>query len=206
MAAKTTSVKDDVPADANIPDNYVSHTLKTTKSLPPVTLKNFTRELNWLNVFILIVMPIVGFVLAYSTKLKWQTALWAVIYYYMTGLGEVSCWTCSRGVVSDTRFQESRRGIIDYGLIVHTMRLPLSNMRSQCLAPAPFRVPLSGGQGAIGLTIVTPTPSWTHIVLTKVCLAYLFLRLLINTLSSQRSILLPHWVDVDQAPPKARCG
>jgi stearoyl-CoA desaturase (delta-9 desaturase) len=30
-----------VPADMNIPDNYVQHTLETTKPLPPVTLQNW---------------------------------------------------------------------------------------------------------------------------------------------------------------------
>src|ERR1700722_13513463 len=76
-----------VPEDLNIPDNYVSYTLKTQKSLPPVSWSNYTSELNWLNVAILIGSPILGFVGAWFTKLRWETALFSVFYYYFTGLG-----------------------------------------------------------------------------------------------------------------------
>ena len=79
---------DHLPADANIPDNYVSYTLKHQKSLPPVTRENFLNELNWLHVGILGLSPLLGLVGAFFTPLKWQTALWSVVYYFMTGLGE----------------------------------------------------------------------------------------------------------------------
>ncbi|KAG2152664.1 uncharacterized protein EDB93DRAFT_1327608 [Suillus bovinus] len=76
-----------VPADANIPDNYVSYTLKHQKSLPPITWDNWYTELNWLHVAILAGTPVVGLVGAYYTRLQWATAIWSVVYYYMTGLG-----------------------------------------------------------------------------------------------------------------------
>jgi stearoyl-CoA desaturase (Delta-9 desaturase) len=76
-----------VPADMNIPDNYVSHTLKTQKPLPPVDWRNWYNELNWLNVAILTLVPIIGIIGACFTTLRWETALFGVFYYYVTGLG-----------------------------------------------------------------------------------------------------------------------
>ncbi|KAI6032430.1 hypothetical protein EDC04DRAFT_2500638, partial [Pisolithus marmoratus] len=52
-----------------------------------VTWDNFLNELNWLHVAILGLTPILGVVGAYLTRLRWETAVWAVVYYYMTGLG-----------------------------------------------------------------------------------------------------------------------
>jgi hypothetical protein len=80
-----------VPADVNIPDNYVSYTLKHQKSLPPITWDNWYKELNWLHVAILAGTPVVGLVGAYYTRLRWETAIWSVVYYYMTGLGKLWC-------------------------------------------------------------------------------------------------------------------
>ncbi|KZS97073.1 delta9-fatty acid desaturase [Sistotremastrum niveocremeum HHB9708] len=77
----------DPPIDINIPDNYVQHTLKSTKPLPPVTLSNFWTELNWLNVAILGITPTIALYGLFTTKLTWQTALFSVLYYYITGLG-----------------------------------------------------------------------------------------------------------------------
>lgn len=76
-----------VPADANIPDNYVSYTLKHQKSLPPISWDNWYKELNWLHVAILVGTPILGLAGSYYTRLRWETAIWSVVYYYMTGLG-----------------------------------------------------------------------------------------------------------------------
>jgi hypothetical protein len=81
---------ENVPADIDIPDNYVSHTLKTQKPLPPLDWNNWYRELNWLNVAILSATPFISFVGAYFTKLRWETAVFSIFYYYVTGLG--SCF------------------------------------------------------------------------------------------------------------------
>ena len=78
-----------IPADANIPDNYVSYTLKHQKPLPPITWDNWYNELNWLHFAILAGTPVVGLVGAYYTPLRWETAVWSVVYYYMTGLGKL---------------------------------------------------------------------------------------------------------------------
>ena len=87
MSSKTSKIDNDLPADLNIPDNYVEHTLKTTKALPPFSWKNISGELNYLNVVILILTPIIGIISVYFTKLRWETFLFAVLYYYITGFG-----------------------------------------------------------------------------------------------------------------------
>ncbi|KAG8733430.1 hypothetical protein FRC11_006317 [Ceratobasidium sp. 423] len=76
-----------LPADLNIPDNYVQHTLETTKPLPPVTLKNWWKELNYLNCVLVGVTPLIALYGAFTTKLQWQTALFSVFWYFVTGLG-----------------------------------------------------------------------------------------------------------------------
>jgi stearoyl-CoA desaturase (delta-9 desaturase) len=68
-------------------DNYVAYTVKNTKPLPPVTWSNLLNEINWLSFYILTVPPVVGIVGAFYIKLQWETAIWAVAYYFLTGLG-----------------------------------------------------------------------------------------------------------------------
>ncbi|KAJ7145206.1 delta 9-fatty acid desaturase protein [Mycena crocata] len=68
-------------------ENYVSHTLKTTKPLPPITWDNFLSEMNWLNVAILTLLPAFSIIGAFHTTLRWETALFSVFYYFYTGLG-----------------------------------------------------------------------------------------------------------------------
>ncbi len=86
--ASTVNKADDVlPADFNIPDNYVAHTLKTQKALPPITWDNWYNEINWLNFTILTVTPAMGLIGAMLTPLQWKTCLFSIFYYYLTGLG-----------------------------------------------------------------------------------------------------------------------
>lgn len=79
--------EDAVPADANIPDNYVSYTLKNTKQLPPITWSNLPQNLNYLTCFLLLFIPVLGVVGAFKTTLQTKTAVWAAVYYFITGLG-----------------------------------------------------------------------------------------------------------------------
>jgi len=76
-----------VPADIDIPDNYVAHTLKTQKPLPPITWENWWKELNYISFTLLTVTPLIGLVGAFYTKLQWNTFWFAIFYYYVTGLG-----------------------------------------------------------------------------------------------------------------------
>lgn len=85
--ASTADVDNVVPIDLNIPDNYVQHTLKTTKARPDFQWNNLFSELNYLNCAILIITPAIGIVGAIYTPLQWKTALFSIFYYYLTGLG-----------------------------------------------------------------------------------------------------------------------
>ncbi|KAF7358997.1 Acyl-CoA desaturase [Mycena sanguinolenta] len=82
-------VNDPSPTDISIPEveNYVSHVLKTTKPLPPITSRNFLASLNWIAVVVLTLPPIISIIGAYTTPLRWQTAVFSVLYYFYTGLG-----------------------------------------------------------------------------------------------------------------------
>lgn len=79
--------KAELPADINIPDNYVDYTLKNTKPLPPVTWNNWWKELNYLSLAILTITPAVALYGSFTTKLRWETAVFAVMYYFITGWG-----------------------------------------------------------------------------------------------------------------------
>jgi stearoyl-CoA desaturase (delta-9 desaturase) len=87
LVEDSSNTNKDVPEDLNIPDNYVQHTLKTQKSLPPFQWSNLRYELNWLNVFILCFTPIIGAVGAWATPLRRETLIFSVFWYFVTGLG-----------------------------------------------------------------------------------------------------------------------
>jgi stearoyl-CoA desaturase (delta-9 desaturase) len=53
----------------------------------PVTLTNWHRHINWVNVTLIVGLPIAGIIASFYTPLKLYTALWAVLYYVWTGLG-----------------------------------------------------------------------------------------------------------------------
>jgi stearoyl-CoA desaturase (delta-9 desaturase) len=77
----------DEPEDSHIPDNYVSWTLKNQKALPPIRWDNLLQELNWLNVSILTIPPLLSIYGVFNVRLRWETVLFAVFYYFFTGLG-----------------------------------------------------------------------------------------------------------------------
>lgn len=77
----------------SIEDNHVAYTLKTIKPSPPVTWSSLLKEINWLSFYILTVPPLIGIVGAFNVRLQWETAVWAVAYYFLTGLG--LCLACN---------------------------------------------------------------------------------------------------------------
>lgn len=52
-----------------------------------MTSANWHKHVNWLNLFLILGVPVIGLVIAIWTPLYWQTALWSVVYYFATGLG-----------------------------------------------------------------------------------------------------------------------
>ncbi|KAJ9635947.1 stearoyl-CoA 9-desaturase [Coniosporium tulheliwenetii] len=53
----------------------------------PITKKNWHKHVNWLNVFLIGGIPLMGCIAAFWTPLTLKTAIWAVAYYFATGLG-----------------------------------------------------------------------------------------------------------------------
>lgn len=53
----------------------------------PITWGNWYQHINWLSVFFIIIVPLMGFVAAYSYPLQRTTAAFAIFYYFNTGLG-----------------------------------------------------------------------------------------------------------------------
>ncbi|KAI9732642.1 MAG: stearoyl-CoA 9-desaturase [Cirrosporium novae-zelandiae] len=52
----------------------------------PITRRNWAAHVNWLNVFLIVGIPLYGCIQAYWTPLQWKTAIWAVAYYFFTGV------------------------------------------------------------------------------------------------------------------------
>ena len=60
---------------------------KTHITETPMTRSNWWKHVNWLNVTLIVGIPLYGLVQAWTVPLYWKTALFAVIYYFWTGLG-----------------------------------------------------------------------------------------------------------------------
>ena len=67
------------------PVHYTSN--KPHISELPITWGNWYQHVNWLSVFFIIVVPIMGFIAAYFYPLQRATGIFAVVYYFNTGLG-----------------------------------------------------------------------------------------------------------------------
>lgn len=52
-----------------------------------ITRQNWHKHVNWLNVFLIAGVPLYGCIQAFWVPLQLKTAVWAVIYYFLTGLG-----------------------------------------------------------------------------------------------------------------------
>jgi stearoyl-CoA desaturase (Delta-9 desaturase) len=50
-------------------------------------MSNWHKHLNWLHVYILVGVPLLGLYGCLTTKIQVKTIVWAVLYYFMTGLG-----------------------------------------------------------------------------------------------------------------------
>jgi hypothetical protein len=55
--------------------NYVRRTLAKEKPLPPITIKNVHKNINWISFLALTIVPVLSFYGAATVKLQWQTAL-----------------------------------------------------------------------------------------------------------------------------------
>src|ERR1051325_11450079 len=53
----------------------------------PITWSNWYRHINWLHTPLLTGIPILAVYGLYTTPIKMYTVIWAVVYYFITGLG-----------------------------------------------------------------------------------------------------------------------
>ncbi|KLJ06872.1 acyl-CoA desaturase [Blastomyces silverae] len=53
----------------------------------PITVRNWYKHVNWLNTFFILGVPLYGCIQAFWVPLQLKTLIWAVIYYFFTGLG-----------------------------------------------------------------------------------------------------------------------
>lgn len=74
-------------ADSDVPENYVSQTLRNTVPRPALTWRNFWTELHWVNITVLTITPLLGLYGLFSTKFTLKTFLFALCYGYFTALG-----------------------------------------------------------------------------------------------------------------------
>lgn len=59
-------------------DNYVRKVLAKEKPLPPIKWSNLHKNLQTISTLALTVVPALAIYGAFTTELKWQTAVWAV--------------------------------------------------------------------------------------------------------------------------------
>jgi stearoyl-CoA desaturase (delta-9 desaturase) len=60
----------------------------------PMTIKNWHHHIAWINVMFVAGIHLVGFIMSFSTPLVWRTAVWTLIYYFLTGLGITAGMLC----------------------------------------------------------------------------------------------------------------
>lgn len=53
----------------------------------PMTWSNLHKHINWLNTTFIIIIPMIGFISTYWVPLRLNTAIFAIIYYFNSGLG-----------------------------------------------------------------------------------------------------------------------
>ncbi|PLW11236.1 hypothetical protein PCASD_21237 [Puccinia coronata f. sp. avenae] len=67
-------------------DIYIQRTLRQERPLPPITWRNFYREINVVSTLALTIIPLITIYGAFTTPLCRLTLAWSIIYYYFTGL------------------------------------------------------------------------------------------------------------------------
>lgn len=53
----------------------------------PLTWSNWHKHVNWLNTTFIVIIPMIGFISSYWVPLRLHTAIFAIVYYFNTGLG-----------------------------------------------------------------------------------------------------------------------
>jgi hypothetical protein len=143
-------------------------------------------NIQWVSFIVLTVTPTLAIIGLFTTEWQLKTAIWSVVYYFITGLGI----TAGMSPTSlPQRFRQRRicasptksfltssfpvslgpwQATTVFGPIDPTTLLLLSSTSSPPPEPEPLRDPSSGGREDTELTIDTPIPTSTPTTPTRV--------------------------------------
>jgi hypothetical protein len=82
----------------------------------PMNWSNIHLHVNWINATLILIIPLVGFISAYWVPLRLYTAVWAIIFYFNTGLGI----TAGEFLLKNSQFSL----LVDTNLLTNSHRLP----------------------------------------------------------------------------------
>lgn len=75
----------------------------------PMTISNWYQHVNWLNVTFIVFFPLAGLVAAYFYPANLYTLIFAVVYYYNSGLGITAGSSLPWQYIAIHRFTTSSR-------------------------------------------------------------------------------------------------
>ncbi|AEO66985.1 767ff969-1030-495c-8f3a-8f34f4ba314a [Thermothielavioides terrestris] len=96
MASSSSSSSSAVPQAEAFPDGTTDHIPLRKKAYDirkphiteqPITWSNWYQHVNWLNTTFILIIPLVGMIASYWVPLQPKTAIFAVVYYFYSGLG-----------------------------------------------------------------------------------------------------------------------
>jgi hypothetical protein len=135
----------------------------------PITSANWYKHVNWLNTYLIVGIPIMGLIAAYWTPLQFKTAVFAVVYYFMTGLG-ITAGMCNLPSIRwcFVVFTNVPQVTTDYGHILHTARRHRSRSSLLLLVVVLLKVLSDGGLETIVPITDIPIPTKTHTPFARV--------------------------------------
>ncbi|KAL4402231.1 stearoyl-CoA 9-desaturase [Malassezia pachydermatis] len=73
--------------ESTVRNSFVQRTLASQKVLPPFRWSNILNELQWISFLVLTITPALAIYGLFTVHIQRNTLIWAIVYYYMTGLG-----------------------------------------------------------------------------------------------------------------------
>jgi stearoyl-CoA desaturase (delta-9 desaturase) len=123
----------------------------------PMTRGNWYKHINWLNVYLIIGVPIYGLVQAWWVPLYAKTAVFAFVYYFMTGMG-ITAGTYCKTSCSLVSIANTLQAITDCGLTLPIpLPFPYASFSPQSEGE-PSKDLSAGGPGTIAHTTASQIP------------------------------------------------
>lgn len=158
LSPEKTTGKMAKPSEPNRNKAYDSKKAHITDQ--PMTKKNWHKHVNWLNVILIVGIPIMGCIAAFWTPVYLKTALFTVVYYFATGLG-ITAGKCPRSPFHKNN-TDCSQAITASGHTHHTLLLFPSAFSSLPLAAALLKAPSAGGP--VTTVPITAIPIQTRIL------------------------------------------